>query len=61
MLNKEEKRRIMDGMPSLSEMYERIKLLDPLSGPNIARRAARIFTDNGDGTMTMNKRENPLE
>lgn len=28
---------------------------DPLSGPELLRYAARNFTDNGDGTMTIRR------
>ena len=28
---------------------------DPLSGPNIMRRADTLFTDNADGTMTLRR------
>lgn len=34
---------------------ERIKAVDPLSGPNLMRYAAAHFNDNGDGTMTLKR------
>jgi hypothetical protein len=43
----------------LSEIANFVESVDPLSGPNVMRRAAQIFTDNGDGTMTM-RRSSPF-
>lgn len=36
----------------LRAMHERIKALDPLSGPNVMRHAKAHLKDNGNGTMT---------
>lgn len=40
---------------ALSEMAKFVEAIDPLSGPNLMRRAAQAFTDNGDGTMTFRR------
>jgi hypothetical protein len=42
------------------EFFERIKSLDPLSGPNVLRRANQQCTENADGSMTMRFSRRPL-
>lgn len=40
----------------LQAMYHRIKAMDPMSAPNLMRRSQSLIKDNGDGTMTINRR-----
>lgn len=45
------------GYSRLQQMRDYANSFDPLSGPNILRRSAEFFIDNGNGTMTIRPRQ----
>lgn len=47
-------------MKELQKLAEFVESIDPLSGPNVMKYADRNFIDNGDGTMTI-RRRNPYQ